>query len=224
MPIIAIALLIAAALGGGVSAAAQSSLPGDALWGFKTTVNENVQGAFAAGDEAKANWDISVASARLDEAQKLAAQGKLNAQAQADITANLDEHAQDVADRIAKLQADGKASTAAQLAARFQAALANRSSAVAQASAGLKADAQAEVEPFLAGVRGTLDAAANLSADATVQAEHEDATSSDSENDGSDDSGASVQVNTGTSVRGAGSGQTSGGIHTDSETGATVGI
>jgi hypothetical protein len=216
MPIIAIAILIAAALGGGVSAMAQTSLPGEPLWGFKTTVNEGVAGALSFGDEAKANWDISATEARLNEAKTLQAQGKLNAKAQADIEANIDEHAQDVADLVAKLQAKGNTTAAAAVATHFQASLARSADSV---SAGLSAEAQAGAQPLLTAVRGTLDAAANLSSSASAQAEHEDATTTDNERDGSDDSGANAEVHTGTSVRGG-----EGGIQTDSQTGVQVGI
>lgn len=43
MPFIAIALVAALALGGGLSVAAQGAQPGDALYPYKTTVNDNVQ-------------------------------------------------------------------------------------------------------------------------------------------------------------------------------------
>lgn len=196
MPLIAIALLVAAALGGGVSVAANSSLPGDALWGFKTAVNENVEGALATSDEAKANWDIAAASARLDEAKQLAAQGKLDAGAQASLTANFDSHAKDVADLVAKLEAKGNTTAAAAVATRFQATLAQHASAVVEASASQNSDEQARVAPFLTSVRDTLDAAANLSAHASANASTNDdsnATSSDNEVRASD----GLRINTG---------------------------
>jgi hypothetical protein len=196
MPLIAIALLVAAALGGGVSAAAQTSLPGDPLWGFKTTVNENVAGALAIGDQAKANWDISVATARLDEAQKLAAEGKLNADAQTALTTNFDSHAKDVAALVAKLQAGGNAGAAADVATRFQAALASHASAVAEASASQGTSTEADVQPFLASIRGTLDEAANLSASSSAELERQDAATSSTE--GSPARGE-MKINTGAS-------------------------
>jgi len=202
MPLIAIALLVAAALGGGVSVAANSSLPGDTLWGFKTTVNENVEGAFAANDEAKANWDISVASARLDEAQKLAAEGKLDANAQAALTANFDNHAQDVANLVAKLEAKGNTTAAAAVATRFQATLAQHASAVVEASAHQNADTQAKMAPFLTSVRGTLDAAANLSAHASANASTNDDSNASSSDEGAKASGA-LRINTGAEGEGS---------------------
>lgn len=168
MPIIAVALVIAAALGGGTAYAAQTSLPGDPLWNFKTTVNESVQGALQSGDKAKADWDITVAADRLDEAQKLAAQGRLDPQAQAAITANFDAHAHDLAMRVERLQADGKTIQAADVATRFQAQLAEDA---ANVRASATSTTETNIEPFLSNLRGTLDAAASLSAKASADAE-----------------------------------------------------
>lgn len=212
MPFIAIALLVAAALGGGVSVAANSALPGDALWGFKTSVNENIQGALTADTKAKADWDISVLSARLDEASKLAAEGKLDANAQAKLSANFDEHAKDVAAKVAALQADGKTSEAADVATRFQATLASHASAVAEASAKDSTEAQATAAPFLAQIRGTLDAAANLSASASAKAELRGA-NSDGNASATGTANANEESNlNGTSTGVSGSGHASGGL------------
>lgn len=124
MPFIAIALVIAAALGGGTAAVAQASLPGDALWGFKVHVNEGLAGALSASDTAKADWDLNTIKTRLSEAEALSAKGELTAEAEADIAANLKSHGEGIKSAIAKLQADGDAETAASIAARYQAQLA----------------------------------------------------------------------------------------------------
>jgi hypothetical protein len=212
MPIIAIAIVIAAALGGGTAFAAQSSLPGDALWNFKTSVNENVEGAFAQNTKAKADLDLKLATKRLDEAQQLATDGSLNSQARADLEANFDLHAKDLATLIAKLQTDGHASDAASIAAHFQAQLAKHASDI---RASATSTASSEVEPLLKSLRATLDDAATLSAE----------TSSDAEVSGKGDSASSsdeastrVKVQTGTSVRGG-----QGGIQT-TEDGHAIGI
>lgn len=200
MPFIAIALLVAAALGGGVSVAANNALPGDALWGFKTSINEGIQGSLAASDEARANWDISVLAARLDEAQKLTVEGTLDAEAQAELTANFDAHAQDIAARIEKLQSAGKADVAADIAARFQAAVAGHASAVAEASAQADASVQATVAPFMTKVRGTLDSATNLSSSASAQASaNANGGATGSSNNGSSTTSGSSSSGAGTS-------------------------
>ncbi len=219
MPFIALALILAAAIGGGTSVAAQNALPGDALWGFKTQVNERVAESIAVGDEAKANWDIALAEARLDEAQKLAAENKLDANLEADLQGNFDAHARGVAERIANLQADGDYQAAADVAAKFQASVASRIQVLAQASAHANTNAQAALGVVINNVRATLDVASQLSAKATADAAtHPEASTTETTNNNAD-TNANVQVQTGTSVKGG-----EGGIKTDHETGIKVGI
>ncbi|HWB33753.1 MAG TPA: DUF5667 domain-containing protein, partial [Candidatus Paceibacterota bacterium] len=90
MPIAALLLLVFA--GGGTAFAAQGALPGSALYPIKIYVNENVEGALAVTDAAKASYNISVAQTRLEEAETLASQGKLDATTTQQLQANLDAH------------------------------------------------------------------------------------------------------------------------------------
>lgn len=150
MPFITIALLIAAALGGGASVAAQNSLPGDSLWNFKVQVNERIAETVAVGNKAKADWDISAAQERLDEAAGLSAKGKLDAGAQAKIQGNFDAHAKAIAERVAALQSEGDYVAAADVAARFQAMLAKEARGVLD-------------------IRASLDSASTLSAEASAK-------------------------------------------------------
>jgi broad specificity phosphatase PhoE len=124
MHFIVIALVIAAAIGGGTSVAAQSALPGDALWGFKVGVNETVGAALAAEGKAQADFDLQVLEARLKETSMLSAEGRLSAEAKAEATANFDAHAKNVAAQIEQLERQGDFKAAADVAARFQATLA----------------------------------------------------------------------------------------------------
>ncbi|MEX0930917.1 MAG: DUF5667 domain-containing protein [Candidatus Paceibacterota bacterium] len=71
-------LLIALLIGsGGTAAAAHNALPGDMLYPVKIHVNENVRSAVAVGANAEARLQASLLEERIEEAQKLAAQGKL---------------------------------------------------------------------------------------------------------------------------------------------------
>jgi hypothetical protein len=117
MPIL-IAILIA--LGGGTSFAAQQSLPGDALYSVKVHVNEEVKSLLAMSPEAKAEVEADLAAERLEEAEKLAARGELDAQVRAHLEENFQEHADKVQDRIEKMSDLG---IAADVATRFQASL-----------------------------------------------------------------------------------------------------
>src|SRR3989344_5481418 len=152
MPFIAIALIVAAALGGGTSLAAQSALPGDALWGFKVGVNERIAETVAVGEKAKADVDISHAQTRLEEAAKLAAEGRLDASAQAKIQGNFDAHARAVAERVAALQAKGDYAAAADVAVRFQAAVAAHIAGLTNAQARASTNANAKAQTVLSGL------------------------------------------------------------------------
>src|SRR3569833_820734 len=71
MPFIAIAAVIMLALGGGVTVAADQAQPGDALYSYKTTVNDNVRHEYHAiraslGAEAQAEADVNAKRAHRD--------------------------------------------------------------------------------------------------------------------------------------------------------------
>ena len=206
MPFIAIALIVAAALGGGTSFAAQSALPGDALWGFKVGVNERIAETMAVGEKAKADADISHAQTRLEEAAKLAAEGRLDASAQAKIQGNFDAHTRAVAERVAALQAKGDYAAAADVAARFQATVATHATALANAKArasiNANANAQAVLGNLINKVQATLDTASSLSAEAAS----------------SSPVGANANIQSGTNVKSG-----AGGINVNSETGIEAG-
>ncbi len=233
MPFIALALVVAAALGGGTAVAAQNALPGDALWGFKTEVNERFQETFAQGDKAKAEIEIALIKARLEDAQKLHAQGKLDTSTQTQLSNNFDAHARDIADRIAKLQTNGSYTDAATVATQFQAAIAAEASALAELNAKSTGSAHVTIGGILQEVQAALKTASGLSAHASAEAQaHADVHAggaidhslngeASSSNSGNNDEGMEdgVQVQTGTSVQSG-----TGGIKVDSETGTQIGI
>lgn len=123
MPIIAAALMVAALFGGGVSMAASGSLPGDALYGVKVHVNENMRSAFALSDKARAEADMADAEARMEEAAKLSANGKLDTKTESELMANFDAHVRAVSEGIAHMQANGNTADAAELTAKFKTAM-----------------------------------------------------------------------------------------------------
>ncbi|MES2202765.1 MAG: hypothetical protein V4474_00330 [Patescibacteria group bacterium] len=170
MPIIAIALAIAAVLGGGTAAVAQASLPGDALWGFKIHVNEGLKAVLTTDTKSRADADIAAIQTRLTEAQTLATHGMLTANEQAIIQTNIAAHAQGIATAVYKLQAQGDAPTAAQIAARYQAAIAAGVGPLAKAQANANAGASVSLAPLISEVRAALDAATTLSAQTNVAA------------------------------------------------------
>ena len=119
MPII---ILIAIILSGGTSLAAESSLPGDALYSIKVGVNENVRGWLALSDEAEASLQAALATERLKEAEKLAVKNRLTAETRVIIEQNFEEHASRVENRVDKFQA-GNAKKALEVNSNFQTSL-----------------------------------------------------------------------------------------------------
>lgn len=122
MPIFA-SLVIAIMLGGGVSFAAENSLPGDTLYPVKVDVNEEVRGAFTFGAEAKAEWETRLAERRLEEAEQLTSEGRMNAETQANIEENFEAHSERVSERIAKFQAETNVTAAADVTSKFETSL-----------------------------------------------------------------------------------------------------
>lgn len=110
-------VIISLILGGSVSLAAERSLPGDALYGVKTDVNEKVQAFFIdASHESQANFQAKLAVKRVEEAEKLAVAGRLDDTTKAKIITGIEKHTTAFKAEVQKLSADkdyAKAITAA---------------------------------------------------------------------------------------------------------------
>jgi hypothetical protein len=74
--------------------AAQGSLPGDLLYPVKLSINENIEMAFASDNADKAALEVRLAERRVEEAQTLAAQGRLDAKAADALAVSFDLHAE----------------------------------------------------------------------------------------------------------------------------------
>lgn len=85
-------LLLALILGGGTSFAAERALPGDILYPAKVSINEEVRGWLAIGYESQAEWDARRAERRLEEAEKLMSEGKLDAKTEAELETRFESH------------------------------------------------------------------------------------------------------------------------------------
>jgi hypothetical protein len=118
---IALAVILA---GGGTAFAAEGTLPGDALYPVKVGVNERVAAAFNVSAESQARFNARMAERRLEETARLAAEGRLNAEAEVELEASFKSAADRAEARIEALRASGKASAAAEISSAFEAALA----------------------------------------------------------------------------------------------------
>ena len=121
MPIYAIILVLAIA-GGGVSAAAQTAVPGDMLYPV-VNVNEGIRAAFTVGAEAKTEYEAARAMNRLEEAEQLASKGELSADVTSKIEENFAAHADRVEVRIKEFEAREDFKTAAQVTSNFETSL-----------------------------------------------------------------------------------------------------
>lgn len=172
MPIGILIALVLLGGGGGASIAAQSSLPGDALYPVKVGINEKVAGAFKFSDEARASWDSNLAGVRLDEAAKLALENKLGADWETKLGVAFKAHADSAEARIEKIKNGGNAKVAATLAGELEAKLRVRSEVLARIKdGGKKIDVDSEVRD-----------AARLRVDAEDDEKNEDTDSEGREN------------------------------------------
>lgn len=93
-------------MGGTVSFAAESTVPGDALFNVKVYVNENVRGAVAVTSKAKAEWEVKLVERRLEEVEKLAMTPDVPPEVQQIAEQNLEHYSERVKNRIEKFDDD----------------------------------------------------------------------------------------------------------------------
>ena len=169
MPVI---LIIALLIGGGTSFAAESALPEDVLYPVKISVNEEVRSFVAFSNEAQAKWDARRAERRLEEAEKLAAEGRLNAETRAQIESRFESHAEAFQERTERVEVRQDTKGSFEMNSNFEASLKAHERVLAQIAAE-KASVRGEVESLLLEVRTRLKATAKArsNAEAKVSAE-----------------------------------------------------
>ncbi len=168
MPII---LVIALILGGGVSIASEQALPGDALYAVKVGVNENIQTFFAFSTAARADLETKLAARRLEEAEKLAAEGKLDAEVLAQIEENFEEHADRVQARIDKFEADEKFNAALEASSNFETSLRAHEDILLKLAATSTGAVSANVNALVGQVRSQISQVAQVKATSEAKVE-----------------------------------------------------
>lgn len=103
MPIV---LIIALLLGGGTTFAAEQSLPGDVLYPVKVSVNEGVRGWFAVSDGAEARLNARLAERRLEEAEELASDDRLDDSTRSEVESRFRMHAEKIKEAVNNLDDD----------------------------------------------------------------------------------------------------------------------
>lgn len=106
---------------GGVSYAAEASLPGDKLYTVKTDFNEAVVEFLAVSDKDKAKVQTEFAQKRLEEASQLAAEGKLDQSRKDIVSKKLKEHVSAVKEELDEIVEREDFVSAVEVATEFEA-------------------------------------------------------------------------------------------------------
>ncbi len=120
MPLIIIIALLA---GSGVSFAAEKTLPGDVLYPVKVNINEEVRGWLSVSSQGKAQWEATRAERRLEEAEKLTLEGKIDPQTNAKLQADFAVHAEAVQKHVSEIKSQKDFTTAAEVSSEFETSL-----------------------------------------------------------------------------------------------------
>lgn len=96
----ALALLVIIAVGAGTSLAAEGALPGDLLYPVKVKINEPVREVVTVSPVRKAHWEEEKINRRLEEAEALATQKRLNEKNREELESLLDDHVETFSHRI----------------------------------------------------------------------------------------------------------------------------
>ena len=148
----AAALVLILIIGTGTSYAAQSALPGDVLYPIKTNINEAVEGAFSTSAASQAQWNATLATRRLEEAETLASEGRLSPVAQSEIETQFSAHAADFDNAVATLKKTPEdIATVADVQSDLEASLNAHAAILSDLSASSTVDGV--VQPILAQVK-----------------------------------------------------------------------
>lgn len=144
------ALALVLVVGIGTSFAAEGALPGDALYPIKVLFNEPFGAALQRSDSAKAKWESTLVSRRLEEAEALAAKGQLTPSVQEALQSSIALSATEFNASVAKLaEVDDVAVVRAQ--SQFEASLAGHEEVLTKLSRVRDEDARS-IAPILASI------------------------------------------------------------------------
>src|SRR3989338_3923939 len=121
--------------GGGVSYAAEGTVPGDLLYPVKITVNESVRGTLAFSPASKAEWHATAAERRMVEVETLADRGTLTPEVRSELEANFEDHAQEVEGIVDEAEAEDPV-RAADIRTRFTSTLAAHANVISRLGDG----------------------------------------------------------------------------------------
>lgn len=158
MPIIAIVAIISL-LGGGVSAAAEATVPGDLFYPVKIGVNEAIRDIVASlSAETEVNWEARKAERRLEEAEELASKGRLDEGKRVDLEARFGQHAEKVKERVAKFESRQEFKAAADVTSNFETSLRAHERILEKLAEALPEGSEVEAKLVVKKVRGEKEA------------------------------------------------------------------
>lgn len=165
VPLLAVLVVLG---GGGTAYASEGALPGDPLYSIKVGVVEPLRTTLAIGAEARAEAHLALAERRLEEAEALAAQGKLTEETTAELENNFETHAS-AADALALEVGHTDPSGAVAIQTRARSGLSVRGAILASLGAesadeGSRSNSSALAARVIARAEGTAAASAQNSA------------------------------------------------------------
>lgn len=141
----ALAVFVVFIAGTGASYAAGNSLPGDALYGFKVNVSEEVISLIAISPDAKVKAETNRAEERLAEAEILTVKGQLTEKNKTIIRDNLKKHTDNVKQNIVILATDKK-QEAKEAIEEFKASLEKHETKLENLSSTLATSSSTDIE------------------------------------------------------------------------------
>src|SRR3989344_5492583 len=140
----------------GPALAAESTLPGDTLYPVKVRVNEPIQSWLYFSEQSRADWDALLASRRLEEAEELATQDRLNVTTVKQIEANFQAQIDRTQVRIAKFS-NNDAKAGADVAINLETSLRAHDRILLNIASSSQGDAKLQIESLLDKVRASKD-------------------------------------------------------------------
>ena len=152
--VIGVAIVVAIAAAGSVSAVAENTLPGDALYPVKTVVNENVRRSLTFSAVSEARMEAHHALLRLREAGTLASASRLSPELNAELTRSFSLTSASVLDMADQASMSERAEEAASVLEDFRASLDEEESALVKITETLPA-MQQTLDDLVALIRST---------------------------------------------------------------------
>lgn len=171
MKTIIVASLVIALLGGGTVSAAEKTVPGDALYPIKIHVNEKARAAVAVSAAAKAELRADIAARRLEEAEKLAAEGKLNAQTELELRTQFVQALKTFSQESAAVVASHDEKTAVKLNADFETKLRAHAKTMKKVIVKARVEGKTETEVEIKKIHAEVVAAVPVVVSAQAEAE-----------------------------------------------------